>query len=149
MTKYEFPKIARSRITEIDVESVEIGDGKTSAPTEEERCWLDIIKTKDPERAKIRKKISVCSNADVVEYNHDSVTILYDGVKYTIKKPVNGFRIAKAREYSITDALEELNAQRQVMIGVAPIAKDFSGIDAEVVLLLAKVAESFFFTPYL
>ena len=147
--KYDFPRIARSRLKVIDENSTDIGNGTTTAPTEEERAWLDIMKSTDPERERIRKKLSVCALAEVVEYNKESVTVQYDGVKYTIKKPVNGFRIARAREYSMMDAFEELNAQRQIVIGAAPIAKDFAGIDAEVIQILSKVAESFFFAPYL
>jgi len=147
--KYDFPRVSRSRLFEIDRNSVDVGDGKTAAPTEEERAWLDIMKSTDPERDKLRKKLSVCSFADVTEYNKESVTFTYDGVTYTIKKPANGFRVARAREFSKMDALEELNAQRQIVKGAVPIEKDFSGIDAEVINIMANVAENFFFTPYL
>jgi hypothetical protein len=147
--KYEFPRVARSRLKVINAESLETGDGKDSLPTEEERAWLDIMKATDPERERLRKKLAVCTFAEVIDYNKDVVTFIYDGVKYTVKKPVNGFRIARARESSIIDALEELNAQRQIVIGAVPIPKDFSGVDAEIVQLLAKIAENFFFVPYL
>lgn len=147
--KHEFPRISRSRLKVIDENILESGDGTTPSPTEEERAWIDIMKAADPERERLRKKISVCAVSDVVEYTKDFVTIMYDGIKYTIKKPVNGFRIAKARESSVMDALEELNSQRQIFIGGVPLSRDFSNVEAEVVHLLAKVAENFFFTPYL
>jgi hypothetical protein len=147
--KYEFPRVTRARLNEIDSKSSQIGNGTTPDPTEEEKSWLDIIKSTDPERERLRKKLSVCVIADVVEYNPEAVTVMYDSVKYTIKKPVNGFNIAKARERSMMDALEELNAQRQIVVGAVPLPKDFSGVEAEVIQVLAKVAENFFFTPYL
>jgi hypothetical protein len=147
--KYEFPKISRARLKVIDENSKVIGNGTTSDPTDEERCWLDILKSTAPELERIKKKISVCAFSDVVEYNKESVTVLYDGIKYTIKKPVNGFRIARAMESSVSEAFSELNDQRQIVIGAGPIPKDFSGIDAEIIILLTKVAESFFFAPYL
>lgn len=147
--KYDFPRIARSRLKTIDAESAETGDGKTTVPTEEEKAWLDIMKSTDPEREKLRKKLSVCALADVVDYNKESVTIDYDGTKYTIKKPANALRIARAREVSVMDALEELNSQRMIVVGAVPVPKDFSGIDVEVIRLLSTVAESFFFAPYL
>jgi len=147
--KYDFPRVTRARLNEIDSKSSQIGNGTTPDPTEEEKAWLDIIRSNDPERERIRKKLYVCVIADVVEYSPESVTVMYDGVRYTIKKPINGFRIAKAREISTMDALEELNAQRQIVVGAVPLPKDFSGVEAEVIQVLAKVAENFFFTPYL
>lgn len=147
--KHEFPRISRTRLKVIDENIVEFGDGTTPSPTEEERAWIDIMKASDPERERLRKKISVCAISDVVEYNNDFVTIMYDGIKYTIKKPISGFRVAKAREVSVMDALDELNSQRQIFVGAVPLARDFSNVDAEVVHLLSRVAESFFFTPYL
>jgi hypothetical protein len=147
--KYDFPRISRSRLKTIDENSTEIGDGKTTDPTEEERAWLDILKSTAPELEKTKKKISVCAFADVIEYSKESITVLYDGIKYTIKKPANGFRIARAMESSVSDAFAELNEQRQIVIGAVPLPKDFSGIETEVIILLTKVAESFFFAPYL
>ena len=70
-------------------------------------------------------------------------------MNYTINKPANSLRVARAREYSIMSALEELNAQRCITIGMAPIAKDFAGIDAEVIQLMSQIADKFFFMPYL
>jgi len=146
----EFPRISRARLLHgIDMQSLETGDGSTSAPTEEEKKWLDIMKSTVPELEKIRKKLSVCGIAEVVSYDRNQVTFNYDSVNYTINKPANSLRVARAREYSIMGALEELNAQRCITIGQVPIAKDFSGIDAEIIQLMASVAENFFFTPYL
>lgn len=146
----EFPRISRSRLLHgIDAESSEIGDGSTSAPTEEEKKWLDIMKSTVPELEKLRKKLSVCAIAEVISYDRNQVTFSYDSVNYTVNKPANSLKIARAREYSIMSALEELNVQRCITIGIAPIAKDFSGIDTEVIQLMASVAENFFFTPYL
>lgn len=145
----DFPKISRSRLKIVDSESIEIGDGTTTAPTEEEKRWFSLLKSTVPEAEKLRKKISVCGFAEVVEYNKDRVTFSYDGVNYTINKPNNSLRIARCREYSIMSALEELNNQRCICVGMVPIPKDFSGIDAEVIQLLSQIAENFFFTPYL
>jgi hypothetical protein len=147
----EFPIMSRVRLNSrlIDTDSIEIGDGTTSAPTEEERIWLDILKSTLPENEKLKKKLSVCALADVVAYSNDAVTIEYDGKKYTINKPNNSLRIARAREHSIIAAVEELNAQRCIVSNGVVISKDFSGIDAEVIRLFADVAENFFFAPFL
>lgn len=145
----EFPRISRARLMTIDSESTEIGDGTTPAPTEEERKWLDIVKSTVPELEKLRKKISVCGIAEVVEYDPSKVTFIYDNVKYTINKPVNSLKIARAREYSIMSALEELNSQRCIVSNGIPIPKDFTGIDSEVIQLMASISERFFFTPFL
>ena len=146
----EFPRISRARmLNTIDPESSEVGDGTTSAPTEEEKHWFEIMKSTVPELEKIRKKLSVCAISEVVSYDKNHVTFVYDGVNYTVNKPVNSLRIARAREYSAMSALEELNAQRCITIGQAPIAKDFSGIDAEVIQLMSQIADKFFFMPFL
>jgi sugar phosphate isomerase/epimerase len=146
----EFPRISRARmLNTIDPESSEVGDGTTSAPTEEEKRWFEIMKSTVPELEKIRKKLSVCAISEVISYDKNHVTFVYDGVNYTVNKPVNSLRIARAREYSAMSALEELNAQRCITIGQAPIAKDFSGVDAEVIQLMSQVADKFFFMPFL
>lgn len=146
----EFPRISRARmLNTIDLENTEIGDGTTSAPTEEEKKWFDIMKSTVPELEKLRKKLSVCAIAEIVSYDKNQVTFVYDNVNYTINKPANSLKIARAREYSITAALEELNAQRCITVGVVPIAKDFSGVDTEVIRLMSSIAENFFFTPFL
>ena len=147
--KTDFPKITRQRLKVVDSESSEIGDGTTTVPTEEEKNWFLLLKSTAPEHEKLRKKLSVCAIADVVDYSPAAVTIQYDGVKYTRNKPNNSLRIARARENSIMAAFEELNSQRCIVVGAVPIAKDFSGVDAEVIQLLSSVAENFFFTPYL
>lgn len=146
----EFPRISRARmLNTIDPESSEVGDGTTSAPTEEEKRWFEIMKSTAPELEKVRKKLSVCAIAEIVEYDKNHIVFVYDSVNYTVNKPVNSLKIARAREYSIMSALEELNAQRCITSNNIPIPKDFSGIDAEVIQLMASISENFFFTPYL
>lgn len=145
----EIPYISRERLKVINADSTESGDGKDSRPTDKEREWLELVRSTDTARDTMRKRAAVCAMADVESMSPEHVTFVYDGTKYTIKKPVNGFRIAKAREISIMSALEELNAQRCIVIGAVPINKDFSGIDAAVIKLMGDVAESFFFTPFL
>lgn len=144
-----FPLVTRERLKVIDRDTTETGDGSTNLPTEIERAWLEIMRATDSERESVRKKISVCALADIVDANLDLVSLKYGETVYTIKKPANGLKIAKAREISATFALEELNNQRQIVIGAMPIEKDFRGIDADVVRLLVEVADSFFFMPYI
>lgn len=146
---YDFPKFSRARIKVVDAESKTIGDGTTSDPTEEEKAWIDIMSSTAPELETRKKKLAVCAYADVVEYDANSVKFSYDGQTFVIKKPSNSLQIARARERSIMDALEALNAQHCILIGAVPIAKDFSSVPAEVIGLMARIAESFFFAPYL
>jgi len=145
----DFPLMSRARLMIIDSESTEIGDGTTTSPTEEERKWFEILKSTVPELEKLRKKLSVCYLAEIVEYNQSKVIFTYDGINYTINKPNNSLRIARTREYSIMAALEELNNQRCIVVGAVPIPKDFSGIDMEVIQLMASISERFFFMPFL
>jgi hypothetical protein len=146
----EFPRIARERLQVLDFDGAPgPATGKEERPSEEEQLWYDILKSTAPEMEKLKKKLSVCAIADVVEYSRDEITITYDTVNYTIKKPTNSLRIARAREYSIMAALEEMNNQRCITVNGTTIPKDFTGIDAEVIKLLASVCEPFFFMPYL
>ena len=147
--KYEFPKITRARLKEINADSKTIGDGTTADPTEEERAWIDIMSSTAPELETRKKKLAVCATADVSEYDANGVKFTYDGVLYAVKKPTNALSVARARERSIMDALEALNAQHCICVGAVPVTKDFSNIPVEVIGLLASVAESFFFAPYL
>ena len=147
--KYEFPKISRARLHVIDADSKTVGDGSTPDPTEEEKAWLNIMTSTAPELETKKKKLSVCSLADIVEYDTNAVKFSYDSAVYTIKKPTNSLQIARAYERSKIDALEALNAQLCVCAGALPVAKDFSNVPAEVVGLLAAIAERFFFAPYL
>jgi len=147
--KYEFPRISRQRLKVIDTDSKTIGDGKTSDPTEEEKAWIDIMSSTAPELETRKKKLSVCALADIEEYNSGVVKFSYDGQLYVIKKPSNSLQIARAREFSITDALEALNLQHCLCIGALPIAKDFANVPVEVIGLMSSIAENFFFTPYL
>lgn len=145
----QYPIVTRERLKVIDRDAAETGDGTTSAPTETERAWLEIMRATDSARESVRKKIAVCALADVTDLTADAVSVRYGETVYTIRKPANGLRVAKAREVSATYALEELNNQRQLVIGAQPLEKDFRGVDADVIKMLTDVADSFFFTPYL
>jgi len=145
---YEFPKITRARLKVINADSKIIGDGSNDDPTEEERAWLDIMSSDAPELEVKKKRLSVCVIADVVDYNTDSVRVIYDGVTYTVKKPTNSLQIARARERSIMVAFETLAAQFCVCVGAVPVKTNFDGVSVEVIQLLASVAERFFFTPF-
>lgn len=145
----EIPFVTRERLKIINADSTETGDGNDARPTEKERAWIELMRSTDVSRDVMRKRAAVCALADVVTMTPERVTIAYDATEYTLEKPINGFRIARARELSIMAALEELNAQRCIKKGAVPINKDFANIDAAVIKLLGDVAENFFFTPFL
>lgn len=145
----EIPFVTRERLKIINADSTETGDGNDARPTEKERAWLELMRSTDVSRDVMRKRAAVCALADVVTMTPERVTVSYDATEYTLEKPINGFRVARAREVSIMAALEELNAQRCVKKGAVPINKDFANIDAAAIKLLGDVAENFFFTPFL
>lgn len=145
----DYPLVTRARLKVIDRDTDETGDGSDNRPTETECEWLEIMRGVDSERDVLRKRISVCAIADVTSMSADHVTIRYNGEEITIRKPANGLKVAKAREVSLTLALEELNDQRQIMKGMVPIDKKFYGVPVEVIRILGEVADNFFFTPYL
>lgn len=144
-----YPIVSQARLRVIDRETNETGDGSDTRPTETERKYLELMRSVDPERDVLRKRVSVCALAEVVSMSADHVTIKYNGEETTIRKPVNSLKIAKAREISQTLAFEELNEQRQIMKGMVPLDKKFYGVPVELIRLLSEIADSFFFTPYL
>lgn len=145
----DIPFISRERLKQINPDSTETGKGDDANPTEKERVWLELMRSTDAARETLRKRASVCAIADIAGMSKEQVMFAYDGVTYTLKKPINSFAIARARELSVMAALGELNAQRCIVIGAVPINKDFSGIDAAAIKLMGDVAENFFFTPFL
>jgi len=145
----EIPSISRARLKEINPDSAETGDGTDARPTEQERKWIELVRSTDASREVMRRRAAVCSIADVVRLTKDEIEITYDGANYVLKRPVNGFRIAQAREQSIMAALSELNAQRCIWTSGAPINKNFENFEASLIKLLGDVAENFFFTPFL
>jgi hypothetical protein len=146
---YEFPKISRARLKTINVDSKITGDGSTDDPTEEEKAWIDIMKSTAPELEVKKKKLGVCAQADIVEYDANAVKVQYDGVIYTIKKPTNSLQIARAYERGVMSAFESLVSQFCVCVGAVPCKADLSDLPVEVIRLLSVVAENFFFAPYL
>ena len=145
----DLPKISQARLQSINADSKIVGDGLTDDPTAEEKAWMDIIASNAPELDVKKKRVSVCAIADVIEYDTNAVTIQYDGIKYTLKKPINSLQIARARERSAMAAFETLAAQFCVLVGGIPCKSDLSGLPVEVIILLTNVADRFFFTPYL
>lgn len=146
--EYEFPKISRARLKLVNTDSQTIGDGTTDDPTEEEKAWIDIMRSTAPELEPKKKKCGVCAQADIVEYDAGSVKVLYDGVVYTVKKPANSLQIARAYERGVMSAFESLASQFCVCVAGLPCS-DLSKMPVEAIRLLSVVAENFFFAPYL
>lgn len=146
--EYEFPRISRARLKTVNVDSKIIGDGSTDDPTEEEKAWIDIMKSTAPELEPKKKKVGVCVQADIVEYDANDVKISYDGVVYSIKKPANSLQIARAYERGVMSAFEALASQFCVCMAGVPCA-DLTKMPVEAIRLLSVVAENFFFAPYL
>lgn len=130
-----------------NLEGKELEEALELLPTPEEREWMKIFQSNAPELARMRRKMSVCLDAEIkiLEENH----ILYEYCKteYEIKAPINSFKILKALESSKSDAFEEMAKQ-------GCLKKDGKDIDLKIepvdsLKLMFIIADKFFFQIYL
>lgn len=120
-------------------------------PTTEEREFMAIYRSEMPELARLRRKISVCLDAEVTELSDDVVEYEYAAKKFRVSSPKNAFRICTVLDKGITEGFAELCAQGSVLVNGSPltdIKKDASlGVDE--LQLLIKISSKFFFLTYL
>lgn len=118
-------------------------------PTEDEKEWMKIYRFGAPELARAQRKMSVCLDVEVDEYREDFISYTYSGSKYSIKSPVNSFRVSESLEKSKHAGFEEMCKQGCVTVNekITDIRKDNLSIDE--MSLLIKITDKFFFQIYL
>jgi len=129
------------------LKGAELEEALSLLPTDEEKEWMKIFQSNAPELARIRRKMSVCLDAEIEVLEDNRIVYSYCGVPYEIKAPINSFKILRALESSKIDALEEMSRQ-------ACLKKDGKDIDlksepVDSLKLMRLITDKFFFQIYL
>lgn len=138
-------------VTEEEIRAKLTGADLTKAlaelPTEEERQWMEIFESTMPELARLKRKISVCLDAEVSELTDDCVSYTYGENTFRLEMPRNAYKICMAIEKDVMSAVAEMCAQRCVKMNgkvIGDIKKDGVMLVDEMQLLV-RIASKFFF----
>lgn len=121
-------------------------------PTEDEENFMQVFKSTAPQLARLQRKMSICLDVEVKEYDFDKVIFTYAGNDYTLLEPKNAYRICKAIDDGSLEALQELCKQGCVLINVNPvldIKSESATIKVDELNMIKNVAEKFFFQTFL
>jgi len=116
-------------------------------PTENERDWMRIFRSTAPEVARLQRKMSVCVDAEVIEYDDNHVKYNYSDEEFEIKSPTNSFNILRELENGIPLALRELSNQGCIKKAGIDVILEKEPVDS--LSLIMKIANKFFFRTYL
>ncbi len=141
----------------IDKEAFEKLDEKTKAslkdklPTEEEESFMQVFKSTAPQLARLQRKMSICLDVEVLEYDFDSVLFTYANNKYKLLAPKNAYRICKALEDDTLEGLQEMAKQGCIFINDKPVldVKQDNAVQVDELQILKNISEKFFFQTFL
>ena len=143
---------ARFEVTEDELRSKLKGDELKEAlktlPTEEELEFYKIFKSQAPELERIKRKMSVCLDAEVLELRDDYIEYLYASKRVGVKSPSNAFAVSQALEVSKHEAVDLMMKQVCIRINNVPLMS-FDGLGVDEIRLLVLIVNKFFFQPYL
>lgn len=121
-------------------------------PTENEKAFMEIHNSKAPQLARLQRKMSVCLEVEVLEYDHNFIVFEYAGNTYRMTNPRNAYRICQALENDDSlSGLWELAKQGCLQINdkvVTDLDKD-EILQVDEIMLLKKIASKFFFQPFM
>ncbi len=121
----------------------------TALPTAEEKEWMRINESNAPELERIRRKNSVCLDAEIETLEDDKVVYVYNNKLYTINEPINSFNVAMELEKSRMKGFAELCAQGCVLIAGKKLVINKDNVKVDELSLLIKIADKFFFQTYI
>lgn len=146
-----------NKVFDIDMEKYEkLSDkekeiAKVSFPTEVEKDFMTVYRSTAPQLARLQRKMSVCLYVEVLEFSFDHIIFTFAGNKYKIVSAKNAYRICKAIDKGMLEAVQELCVQGCVTVNDKPIT-DIMGegiLQIDEIQLLRNVAEKFFFQTFL
>lgn len=115
-------------------------------PTDEEKQWMDIFNSEAPQLARIRRKMSVCIDAEITDLSEDAISWEYGGSKYRVESPNNAFRVCSALQRSALDAVAEMCRQKCVKMNARPVDITKPGVmPVDDMQLLVLIVSKFFF----
>lgn len=143
---FEIDMNAYEKLTDLEKESV-----KGLFPTEEEKNFMTVFKSTSPQLARLQRKMSVCLDVEVLEYDFNSITFTYAGNTYKIDSCKNAYKICQALEKSNLEAVYELGKQGCIFINdklIGDIKQDRT-IEVDELMLIQKISDKFFFQTFI
>lgn len=122
---------------------------KPFLPTEDEKAFMEILRSNMPQLARLQRKMSVCLDVEVTELSDDRISFKYGEDSYTLTEPKNAYKICPAIEKSKLDALIEMNVQGCVLKNDEAVKDVRDGFRVDELRLLCDVASKFFFQTFL
>lgn len=120
-------------------------------PTEDEKLFMEVYKSTAPQLARLQRKMSVCLEVEVTEYDFDKVVFKYGKSDYMLLAPKNAYRICLAIDKGAIEALVEMAKQGCLIIDgniVSDILKD-GALQVDEMQILKSVADKFFFQTFM
>lgn len=120
-------------------------------PTEEEENFMEVYRSSSPQLARLQRKMSVCLDVEVLEYDFDSVLFTFAGNRYKTIAPKNAYRICLALEKGTLDALQEMAKQGCIFMNDNPILNlgQDGSIQIDELQMIKTVVEKFFFQTFM
>lgn len=120
-------------------------------PTENENDFMEVYNSTAPQLARLKRKMSVCLDVEVLEYDFNYIVFTYAGNKYKLLAPKNAYKISQALDDGVLSALSEMAKQGCIFINenlVGSITNDTS-LQVDELEILKKVSDKFFFQTFL
>lgn len=143
---------ARFEVTEKELRDQlsgeELEQALSEMPTEDELEFYKIMKSEAPEIERLKRKVSVCLDAEVSKLEDDLVEYEYAGKKINVKSPVNSFETSQSLELGTHSGVQSMMKQGCISIDGA-VLRDFNVLAVDEINLLVKIIDKFFFQAYL
>ena len=140
--------IAYEKLSESEKEKV-----KELFPTDDENAFMEVYKSTAPQLARLQRKMSVCLDVEVLEYDFDFIVFTYAGNVYKLLAPKNAYRICKVleNENDGLEGLQELAKQGCLFVNDKSIMdlRQDKVLEVDEMQLLKKVSEKFFFQTFI
>ena len=126
-------------------------EAKKVFPTENEEKFMTIFKSDMPQLARLQRKMSICLEVEVIEYDFDFVEFNFSGNIFRMEASKNAYRICKALEKDYLEGLQEMCKQGCILkdgIAITDIKENVS-LQIDEIQILKLVATKFFFQTFL
>ena len=122
---------------------------KAFLPSEEEKDFAEVFRSKNAQLARLQRKMSVCLIVEVKELEEEKVSFEYGKDLYTLTEPTDPLKLCQAIEKSVLDGFLELDAQRCVYKNGENVSVRTGTLKVDEIRILEKVADRFFFQTFL
>ena len=84
---FEIDMVAYEKLSESEKESI-----KNLFPTDDEKNFMQVFKSTAPQLARLQRKMSVCLDVEVLDYDFNCITFTYSGNTYEIQSCKNAYK---------------------------------------------------------